>query len=125
MNSLKNSIEKTSLQNPIFVLKNEIKPDHYVIVDSERRWRACKELNHDKIQCRVVASDSAGYQILSLTQNLQRENLLAIEIAEGYAKLLATMQASDPSVTQKSLMHIHHKKESAISELLKISKLPD
>jgi ParB family chromosome partitioning protein len=60
LTNLKNSIENASLQNPIFVRQNEQKSGFYLIVDGERRWRACKELNHAKIHCRIVSSDSDG-----------------------------------------------------------------
>jgi ParB/RepB/Spo0J family partition protein len=124
LTNLKNSIETNSLQNPIFVRKNDQKPGFYIIVDGERRWRACKNLNKTKIKCRIVTSDAKGYKIVALVQNLHRDDLLPIERANALANLLARLQGSDDA-TQNALSKIVNLSQNYISELITISKLDD
>ncbi|MDR0620365.1 MAG: ParB/RepB/Spo0J family partition protein [Deltaproteobacteria bacterium] len=119
------SIDKNSLHIPLFVRENEQKHGFYIIVDGERRWRACKELNLTEIQCRLVWSNVDGYQIVALTQNLHREDLLPIEKANAFANLLDRLKVSDEKAKQKELMKIVNLSENYISEILKINTLPD
>jgi ParB family chromosome partitioning protein len=84
------SIESDSLHNPIFVRENTQNEGFYIIVDGERRWRACKTLNLTEIKCRRVISDADGYKIVALTQNLNREALFPIEKANALADLFAS-----------------------------------
>jgi ParB family chromosome partitioning protein len=125
LTNLQNSIQKTNLQNPIFVRKNDHKPDHYLIVDGERRWRACKNLNLTEIKCRIVTSDVEGCKIVVLTQNLHREDLLPIERANAFSSLLTRLQGSDENAKQQELINIVNLSKSYISEILTISKLDD
>ncbi|MDR0615025.1 MAG: ParB/RepB/Spo0J family partition protein [Lactobacillales bacterium] len=125
LSNLRESINKTSLHNPIFVRETEQKPGFFIIVDGERRWRACKDLNLKEIPCRIVLSDLEGYKTVALTQNLQREDLLPIEKANAFANLLARLKGSDENAKQKSLVGIVNLSENYISEMLKISKLDE
>ncbi|MDR1164280.1 MAG: ParB/RepB/Spo0J family partition protein [Deltaproteobacteria bacterium] len=125
LNNLKNSIGANSLLDPILVRENEEKNGFYIIVDGERRWRACQELNFANIKCRVVSSDSEGYKIVALTQNLHRDDLLPIEKANAFAQLLSKMQGENENVKQSELMKIVNLSENYISEILKISTLDD
>jgi ParB/RepB/Spo0J family partition protein len=101
--NLQNSIEQTTLQNPILVRRNEEIPNYFIFVDGERRWRAYKELKHSNIPCRVVTTNAEGYQIMALTQNLQREDLLPIEKAAALASLLEKLKGSDQNAKQRTL----------------------
>jgi ParB/RepB/Spo0J family partition protein len=125
LNNLKGSIESTSLHNPILVRENFQKPGNYIIIDGQRRFQACSELNHEKIKCRIVTSDSQGYKILALTQNIHREDLLPIEKANAFAELLEKLRGSNEKVKQNALIEIVNLSKNSISEFLKISTLDD
>jgi ParB family chromosome partitioning protein len=120
---LKHSIDSEGLHNPILIRKDELKEDHYIIVDGQRRWQACLELNHLAIKCRTVESDAQGYKLLSLTQNLHREDLLPVEKAMAFATIYEKMKGENKKARQKELNKIVNLSESFISELLKISTL--
>ncbi|MDR1164981.1 MAG: ParB/RepB/Spo0J family partition protein [Deltaproteobacteria bacterium] len=123
LSNLKDSIAANSVLNPILVRASERRTDSFVIIDGQRRWQACAELKLKTIQCRVVKSDERGYQILALTQNMQREDLLPIEKANALAALLAKMKGENNKFKQKALTKIVNLKETSISEFLKISSL--
>jgi ParB family chromosome partitioning protein len=123
LGNLKNSIESESLHDPILVRKDSHKRDCYIIVDGQRRWQACLDLRHKAIQCRIVQSDAKGYQILSLTQNIHRDDLLPIEKANAFAALYEIMLGDNQKARQKELLRLVNVSESFVSELLKISSL--
>jgi ParB family chromosome partitioning protein len=123
--NLKNSISTNSLLDPILVRNNEDKEGFYLIVDGERRWRASKDLNLTTIKCRIVRSDNDGYAIVALTQNMHRDDLLPIEKANAFSRLLTRLQGEDENVRQKELIKIVSLSENYISEILKISTLDD
>jgi ParB/RepB/Spo0J family partition protein len=128
LDSLKESIVSSSLLDPIMVRKNEERKDFYLIIDGERRWKACSELNfensgYEKIKCVVVENDSQEYELIALTKNIHREDLLPIEKANAFAELLKTMQEYDVKFQQNDLISIVNLKKSTISEYLKISRL--
>jgi ParB family chromosome partitioning protein len=125
LSNLKSSIESESLHNPILVRKDENNINHFIIVDGQRRWQACLELKHSTIKCRIVASDAQGYQILALTQNFHREDLLPIEKANAFASLFDKMKGENEKARQRELLKIVNASESFVSELLKISTLDE
>jgi ParB family chromosome partitioning protein len=130
LDSLKDSIDSSSLLEPIMVRRNEEKTDFYFIVDGERRWKACSALNaeksgYDKLKCVIVENDSQVCELIALTKNIQREDLLPIEKANAIADLFKKMQEKEPKYQQSDLAGIINLKKSSISEYLKISNLND
>ncbi|MDR2200181.1 MAG: ParB/RepB/Spo0J family partition protein [Deltaproteobacteria bacterium] len=125
LTNLKDSIERNSQIEPILVRINENVPGTYLIVDGERRWRALKDLNVKEILCRVVATDSEAYEIITLTQNIHREELLPIEKALTLTKLLNKMKGDNPKVRQRRLIKKVNLSETYISELLKMGAVDD
>jgi ParB family chromosome partitioning protein len=128
LNSLKDSIDSSSLLEPIMVRMNGDKPDFYFIVDGERRWKACSALNAEKsgyeqIKCVIVENDSQVCELIALTKNIQREDLLPIEKANAIADLFKKMLEKDTKYQQSDLADIVNLKKSSISEYLKISHL--
>jgi ParB/RepB/Spo0J family partition protein len=130
LNSLKDSINSSSLLEPIMVRKNEEKTDFYFIVDGERRFKACSALNaetsgYELIKCIVVESDSQVCELIALTKNIQREDLLPIEKANAIAELFKKMLEKNSKYQQNDLADIVNLKKSSISEYLKISHLDE
>lgn len=77
---LASSIKKYGLNNPITVRKNG---NTYEIAEGRRRVRAVKELGQKKIE--VVVKDLSDQDMLdiSITENIQREDLTKVELAQG------------------------------------------
>jgi ParB family chromosome partitioning protein len=124
LNSLKDSIASSSLFEPIMVRKNIEKAEFYFIVDGERRWKACTILNaeksgYDRIKCVIVENDSQEYELIALTKNIQREDLLPIEKANAIADLFKKMQDKDSKYQKSDIAGIVNLKKSSISEYLK------
>jgi ParB family chromosome partitioning protein len=123
LNNLKESVKKNSLLDPILIRENPQKDGFYLIIDGERRWKVCKELNHTEIKSRIVSCTLEGYKIIALTKNIQRDDLLPIEKAIAFKALLERMQGSNENIKQKELIQIVNLSESFISEILSISTL--
>lgn len=88
-NSLKNltdSIKKYGLLQPIALRKISI--DLYEIISGERRFRACKLLNYDKIPAVIINLNQKQCLYISLIENIQRNNLNYLEEAEGIKNIM-------------------------------------
>jgi ParB family chromosome partitioning protein len=111
------SIKKDGLLQPILV-----RPEGsgYEIVAGERRWQACKRLEMERIPAKVIVVSDAEAQQIALVENLQRDNLNAIEEAKGYKRLLELSGG-----TQKDLAAAVSKNQATISNSLRLLDLPD
>ena len=114
---LADSIRKVGLLQPIIV-----RPlgDSYQIIAGERRWRAARAAGLEKIPVRVLTTSEVESLELALIENLQREDLNAIEAARGYRRLLAEYQ-----MTQAELADKVCKSRSAITNSLRLLDLPE
>ncbi|TLM82536.1 MAG: ParB/RepB/Spo0J family partition protein, partial [Actinobacteria bacterium] len=113
---LADSIAKVGLLQPIIV-----RPlgEGYQIIAGERRWRACRLAGLDRVPVRVLATSESEALELALIENLQREDLNAIEEARGYRKLL-----SEHQMTQAELADKVSKSRSTITNALRLLDLP-
>lgn len=84
--NLTDSIKKYGLLQPIAVRK--ISVDLYEIVAGERRFRACKLINMDKIPAVIVNLNQKECLYISMIENIQRCNLNYIEEAEGLKNIM-------------------------------------
>ena len=94
-NSLKNltdSIKKYGLLQPIVL--REISVDLYEIISGERRFRACKLLNFDKIPSVIINLSQKQCLYISLIENIQRNNLNYLEEAEGIKNIMLDCSVS-------------------------------
>lgn len=114
---LADSIKKVGLLQPIIV-----RPlgEGYQIVAGERRWRACRLAGMERVPVRVRSSTEAESLELALIENLQREDLNAIEEARSYKKLLGEHQ-----MTQAELADKVSKSRSTITNALRLLDLPE
>jgi len=114
---LVHSIEKDGLLQPIIV-----RPEGsgYQIVAGERRWQACKRLGKTHIPAKIVYVNDVEEQRVSMVENLQRDNLNAIEEARGYQRLMELSGCK-----QKDLAEMVSKNETTISNALRLLKLPE
>lgn len=121
MEELKESIKNNGLIQPIIVrkLENSVQ-NKYEIIAGERRYRACKSLGFESVQCIVIqAGDSKSYEF-SVLENIQRENLNPIEEAESYVMLMEVYGYTQENMAQKL-----GKTRSAISNKIRLLKLPE
>lgn len=118
LQELANSIVNNGLVQPIIV--NLGGNGKYQIIAGERRYRACKMAGLKEIP--VIIKNLSDKEILeiALIENIQREELTAIEEAEGYEKLM-----NDFGYTQARLADAVGKSRSHVANLLRLNNLPD
>ncbi|MBA2920934.1 ParB/RepB/Spo0J family partition protein [Sphingomonas sp. MAH-20] len=116
LDELARSIEARGLIQPIVVRPWQ---GGYQIVAGERRWRAAQRARLHQVPVIVRDFDEAETLELALVENIQREDLNAIEEAEAYAKLINRFGHS-----QEALGRIVHKSRSHIANLLRLLDLP-
>lgn len=112
---LAESIKEYGLLNPIVLSKNN---DKYQIIAGERRYRASVLAGLKKIDAIVRDFDQKDIDILSLVENIQREDLSALEEAEAYKKLM-----DDFSMTQEEIAKAMGKSRSYIANTIRLLKL--
>lgn len=113
---LAESIKENGLINPVTLREKDRK---YQIISGERRFRAFKYLNKDKVPALVLQNipDSKMLE-LTLVENIQRADLNAIEIARSYKKLIY-----DLNIKQEELANRVGKSRSTISNSMRILEL--
>jgi ParB family chromosome partitioning protein len=116
LDELARSIEARGLIQPIVVRPWQ---GGYQIVAGERRWRAAQRAHLHQVPVIVRDFDEAETLELALVENIQREDLNAIEEAEAYRKLIDRFGHS-----QEELGRIVHKSRSHIANLLRLLDLP-
>ncbi|WP_353948803.1 nucleoid occlusion protein [Sporolactobacillus sp. Y61] len=93
--------------------------DHFEIIAGERRWRAVSYLGWEKIPAIIKHLDEDQTASIALIENLQREELTAIEEAMAYARLMDIN-----GLTQEGLAQQLGKGQSTIANKLRLLKLP-
>jgi len=116
LEELAQSIKARGLIQPIFVRPHG---HEYQIVAGERRWRAAQRARLHEVPVVVHELSDAQALEVALLENIQRQDLNAIEEAEGYARLIKEF-----SHTQEALGQIVHKSRSHVSNLLRLLDLP-
>jgi ParB family chromosome partitioning protein len=92
----------------------------YELIAGERRWRAAQRARLHSIPALVREHDDSSSAELALIENIQRENLNAIEEAEGYQALVARF-----GHTQENVAKLVGKSRSHIANLLRLLDLPE
>ena len=116
LEELKESIEKNGLLQPIIV-KKAVKG--YYIIAGERRYRAFELLDKKEIPAIIKEMTDEEMMIFAVLENLQREDLLALEESESYKNLMDKM-----SLTQEELANKLGKSRPYIANSLRLLKLP-
>ena len=114
---LANSIKRYGLLQPVILIKDK---DEYILVAGERRLRAVKKLNKEKIKAIVVDYSLNDLREYALIENIQREDLNPIEIATSLKNLI-----EEHNYTHEELANIISKSRSYVTNLLRILNLPD
>lgn len=113
---LTSSIEASGLLQPIVV-----RPvgSRYEIIAGERRWRAVQRLGWSKVPAVVRDLDDRTTLTLALIENLQRDDLTALDEAIGYQRLMGEF-----NVAQAEVARLVGKDRSTIANMLRLLKLP-
>ena len=117
---LADSIAIHGVLQPIIVRENSAFPGTYEIIAGERRWRAAKMAALSEIPVVIVDGNDLKIAQISLVENVQRENLNAVEEALGYSALIERF-----GLTQEQVSREVGKSRSSIANILRILDLPD
>ena len=117
LNELASSIKEVGIIQPITLRK--IGERKYQIIAGERRFRASKLAGLTKVPAFVREAGDEAMLELALVENIQREDLDAIEVALSYQRLM-----EECKLTQESLSDRVGKKRSTISNYLRLLRLP-
>lgn len=112
------SIEKRGVLQPILV--RDLGSGSFELVAGERRWRAAQRARLHRIPAIVRDFDAATTAEVALIENIQREDLNALEEADAYAQLLQTY-----GHTQDALAALVGKSRSHVANLLRLRELPE
>lgn len=116
LSELADSIGRYGLIQPIVVRPNL--DGTYMIVAGERRWRASRIAGLNEVPVIVKDTDDATLMELALIENLQREDLNAVEEAMGYKILM-----DEYGLTQEELSKRMGKSRSAVANTLRLLSL--
>jgi ParB family chromosome partitioning protein len=114
---LASSIEASGLLQPVVVRPRN---GRYELIAGERRWRAVQRLGWAKIPAVVKDVDDRALLTLALIENLQRDDLTAIDEASGYQRL-----GSEFQLGQAEIARLVGRDRSTVANLLRLLKLPD
>lgn len=117
LNELAASIKEIGIIQPITLRK--IDDNQYQIIAGERRFRASKIAGLTTIPAYVRTANDEGMLEMALVENIQREDLDAIEIALSYQRLI-----EECKLTQENLSDRVGKKRSTVTNYLRLLKLP-
>jgi ParB family transcriptional regulator, chromosome partitioning protein len=113
---LSESIKEDGLIQPIVVVEDE--SDGYVLIAGERRFRATKLAKLKTIRAIVLNTDEYSMRKFALIENIQREELNAIELANAYSELL-----NHQNITQEELATTVHKSRTHITNTIRLLQL--
>lgn len=117
LDELANSIKQHGLVQPITLRK--ITPSDYQIISGERRWRASQMAGLFSIPAYIRQVDDESVLELALIENIQREDLDAMEIAISYQRMLDEL-----GITQEELAKKVSKNRSTVTNFLRLLHLP-
>jgi ParB family chromosome partitioning protein len=117
LDSLAASIREHGLLEPLVVRKSGA--DQYEIVAGERRWRAAQKAGFKEVLVVVKDVSSAKAFELALVENVQREDLNAVELAEALDRLV-----KEHGFTQEALAARIGKDRTTVANSLRLLKLP-
>jgi len=117
LKELSQSVKKHGLLQPIVVIEKE---DGYLLIAGERRLRAHKLAKITTIKAIIADVDIDDFRMreLALIENIQRENLNALELANSYAELIEVH-----NITHDELSSIVHKSRSQITNTMRLLAL--
>ena len=119
LEQLADSIKDKGILQPIIVREAKGKDKAWQIIAGERRWRAAQIAGLNEIPAHIKNVKDEEVAIIALIENIQRENLSAIDEAKGYKKVLEKF-----SITQEELSVTMHRSRAYISNFMRLLSLP-
>ncbi len=120
LDSLAQSISSQGILQPILVRRVSGESDAYEILAGERRWRAAQRARLHQVPVVIRDIDDGGVLEIALIENLQREDLTALEEAEAYQRLI-----DEFAQTQEMLSETVGKSRSHVANTLRLLGLPE
>ena len=117
LEELAESIRQLGLIQPITIKRDGEK---YIIISGERRWRASEKAGLEQIPAYIREVDDTTLHAMALVENIQREDLNAIEISLGMQRLV-----EECGLTQEALAERLGKKRSTVANYLRLLNLPE
>ena len=118
LDELADSIRQLGVIQPITVKKSG--DGKYIIISGERRWRAAQRADLTSLPAYIREVDDENLHAMALVENIQRQDLNAIEIALGMQRLI-----EECHLTQDALSEKVGKKRSTVSNYMRLLKLPN
>ena len=118
LSELADSIAQHGLIQPIVVKPTA--QGRYSIIAGERRWRACRMAGLNEVPVIIKDADDQTLMEIALIENLQREDLNAVEEALGYRSLIDSFGLTQDEVAKKM-----GKSRSAVTNALRLLALND
>ena len=116
LEDLANSIRAQGVIQPIVV--RQLAEQQYEIIAGERRWRACQLVRLETVPCLIKNVEDNAAVAIALIENIQREDLNAIEEAVALQRLMTEFELSHQQVAEAV-----GKSRSAVSNLLRLNNL--
>jgi len=120
LEALTQSVREKGILQPILVRHDPADPNRYEILAGERRWRAAQAAQLHEIPVILREIDDRGASEIALIENIQRQDLNAIEEGEGYRRLIEEF-----GHTQEELGRALGKSRSHIANTMRLLALPD
>jgi ParB family chromosome partitioning protein len=117
LQELANSIRQIGIIQPITL--RDMGDDTYTIIAGERRWRASQRAGLTHIPAYIRTVDDENMMEMALVENIQRQDLTALEIALAYQHLIEQY-----NLTQEQLSDKVGKKRATVANYLRLLKLP-
>ncbi len=110
------SIKQLGIIQPITVKRQD---EGYIIISGERRWRAAQMAGLETLPAYIREVDDENLHAMALVENIQRQDLNAIEIALGMQRLI-----EECNLTQEAMAEKVGKKRSTVSNYMRLLTLP-
>jgi len=117
LEELADSIKQIGIIQPVTVRLTE--DQKYQLITGERRYRAARKLGLKTIPAFVRTAEDTNMLEMALVENIQREDLDAIEVALSYQRLI-----DECNLTQENLSERVGKKRATVTNYLRLLKLP-
>ncbi|CAM4271128.1 ParB/RepB/Spo0J family partition protein [Vibrio agarivorans] len=112
------SIQSQGIIQPIVVRK--VAEERYEIIAGERRWRAAKQAGLKQVPCLIKNVQDRAAVAMSLIENIQREDLNAIEESQALERLQEEFQ-----LTHQQIADVIGKSRATVSNLLRLNQLEE
>ena len=126
LNSLATSLKVTGLLSPLVIYRDDADGKYYLVA-GERRLRASKIAGFAKVQCKLIANEMVQVRIARATENLQREDLNPMEVADCLKSILGltvTRGGKKEVINNKNVAAEFGRSEGWASQYLKLLTLP-